>query len=153
MIKGLTIVFTGLFTLFLFGCQQEQVIEVKNPKTPYHSEEAIENGDVVDLHGEISNLDRFEDFVESVENGVKDGIRITIYTDEGDPIYNNLDYDGNKIQYTYDNSQDGFAGSGQGVRSTFCSGIKAKENEDGVEYRLSGCSSDVGDTFYFVVVE
>jgi hypothetical protein len=152
MLKGLSIVFTtSLLTMFLFGCQQET--EANNPKKPYHSEEAIENGDVVNLHGEISNLDNFENFIESVESGIKDEIRVTNYTTEGDPIFYNLNYDGNKIHYTFDNSQDGYAGSGKGVKSTSCSNIETRNNDEGVEYYLSGCSSEVGNSFYFRVSE
>jgi len=44
-----------LLSILLLGCQQESEIKEKS----YSSEEAIENGDVVNLHGEISNLDRF----------------------------------------------------------------------------------------------
>ena len=45
-----------LFGLIGFlGCQQNS--ESNNPRKPYDAEEAIENGDVVDSHGEISNLD------------------------------------------------------------------------------------------------
>ncbi|MCL6586135.1 MAG: DUF4362 domain-containing protein [Anoxybacillus sp.] len=109
------------------------------------------NGDVVNLQGKISNLDKFERFVANVESGKKDKIRITMYTDEGDPIFRNLDYNGEKIQYTYDNSQDAFAGSDKGKQSTTCSKIEKKDIDKGVEYRLSGCSSEVGNTFYFRV--
>ncbi|QPQ33119.1 DUF4362 domain-containing protein [Lysinibacillus sp. JNUCC 51] len=47
----------------------------------------------------MSNLDRFESFIENVESGVKDEIRISMYTIEEDPIFYNLNYNGNKIQY------------------------------------------------------
>ncbi len=131
----------------LLGCQQNS--ESNNPKKPYDSEEAIENGDVVNRHGEISNLEKFENFIKNVESGAKDKIRITMYTHEGDPIFDNLNYDGNKIQYTHDDSQDGYAGSEKGIKSTSCSNIESRNNEDGVEYYLSECSSEVGNTFNF----
>lgn len=153
MIKRCSIVLIGsLLTIILIGCQQET--GANNPKKPYHSEEAIENGDVVNLHGEISNLERFENFLGNIKSGSKDEIRITNYTIEGDPIFYHLNYDGNKIQYTYDNSQDEYAGSGQGIKSTSCSNIETKNIEQGVvEYHLSGCSSEVGNTFNFHVSE
>ncbi|WP_236690836.1 DUF4362 domain-containing protein [Lysinibacillus xylanilyticus] len=140
-----------LLSIVLLGCQQES--EINNPKKSYSSEEAIENGDVVNLHGEISNLDRFESFIENVEKGAKDEIRITMYTIEGDPIFYNLNYNGNKIQYTYDNSQDGYAGTGKGIESTSCSNIESRNTENGVEYYLSECSSEVGNSFNFRVSE
>lgn len=132
----------------LLGCQQEN--GTNNPTKPYSSENPIES-DVVDRHGEISNIDKFKSFIENVEGGVKDEIRITVYTTEGDPIFYYLNYDGNKIQYTYDNSQDGYAGTGKGIESTSCSNIESRYTENGVEYYLSQCSSEVGNSFYFRV--
>jgi len=153
--KFVTYISVALLVLTLTACNKsngkESTPATDNPKKPYRSEEAITNGDVVNLQGKISNLDKFERFVANVESGKKDKIRITMYTDEGDPIFRNLDYNGEKIQYTYDNSQDAFAGSDKGKQSTTCSKIEKKDIDKGVEYRLSGCSSEVGNTFYFRV--
>ncbi len=149
-VKRVILILCYMFLLIgLLGCQQNS--ENNNPKKPYDSEEAIENGDVVNLHGEISNLDKLKNFVKNVESGVKDEIRITMYTHEGDPIFDKLDHDGNKIQYTHDDTQDGYAGSGKGIKSTSCSNIESRNTEDGVEYYLSECSSEVGNTFNFLI--
>lgn len=147
MKKGL--LFVILMSTIVVGCQQKS--NINNPKKPYRSEEAIKNGDVVNLHGKISNLDKFNDFMRNMETGVKDRIRITMYTIEGDPIFYNLDYDGKEIHYMFDNSQDGYGGSGKGVKRTACSNIENRSTETEVEYRLSKCSSDVGNTFHFRV--
>jgi hypothetical protein len=133
------------------GESVDELQKSSNPKKPYNSETAKENGDVVNIHGKISNLDKFENFIKNVESGIKDKIRITIYTVEGDPIFYNLNYDGNQIQYTFDNSQDGDRGSDIGINSASCSDIGTKNTENGVEYHLSGCSSEVGNTFNFLV--
>ncbi|MEJ1517696.1 DUF4362 domain-containing protein [Bacillus cereus] len=122
-----------------------------NPKRPYRPESAIKNGDVVNIHGKISNLDKFENFINHIKSGDKDKIRITSYTIEGDPIFYNLIYDGNQIQYNYDDSQDAFGGPDKGIQSTSCSNIEKKDAENRVEYHLSGCSSEVGNTFYFMI--
>lgn len=152
MVKRLSIVFTAsLLTMFLFGCQQES--KVNNPKKHYDSEEAIKNGDVVNSHGEISNLKKFENFIKNVERGAQDEIRITMYTIEGDPIFYNLNYNGKKILYTFDNSQDAYAGTEKGIKSTSCSKIENRKIDKDVGYYLSGCTSEVGDTFYFRVPE
>lgn len=157
---------TILGILTLSGCSlstdnsknQEEVtqeldskIVTENPKKPYRSETAIKNGEVVDVHGKISNLDKFENFIKHIESGDKDTIRITSYTIEGDPIFYNLIYDGKQIQYTYDNSQDAYGASNKGTKSTSCSKIETKGIDNGVEYHLGGCSSDVGNTFSFTV--
>jgi hypothetical protein len=148
-IKFLCVFSTILLSMILFGCQQKSTTD--NPKKPYHSKEAIKNGDILDDHGKISNLDKFKQFMKNVNNGVKDKVRITSYTKEGDPIFYNLDYNGKKIKYTYDDSQDSYGGSGE--ESATCSDMESINNENGVEYHLSKCSSDVGNTFIFRVPE
>jgi hypothetical protein len=145
-----------LLTFALTACSESPAEGPKtaadNPKKSYRSEEAIKSGDVVDLHGKISNLDTFERFIGNVESGVKDTIRITRYTVEGDPIFYHFDYNGETLQYTYDNSQDTYAGSDKGQQSTNCLKMEGKDGDNGVEFRLSGCSSEeVGNTFSITV--
>lgn len=137
---------TVLLSMLLISCQQSTT---DNPKKPYSSEEAIKNGDIVNVHGELSNLEKFNQFIENVNKGVKDKVRITSYTIEGDPIFYNLDYSGEEIKYTYDASQDSYGASGK--QSATCSDIVSSNNENGVEYHLSKCSSDVGNTFNFQI--
>ncbi|AZN41533.1 DUF4362 domain-containing protein [Paenibacillus albus] len=80
-------------------------------------------------------------------------MRITQYTIEGSPIFYEFSFNGNTIEYTYDNSMDGYTGQGKGRRSTSCSGISKKQVNLAVadkKYVLVGCSSEViGNTFYF----
>ncbi|HWL25995.1 MAG TPA: DUF4362 domain-containing protein [Ureibacillus sp.] len=150
--KRLSFVFTiFVLTMILCGCQQESQTQPQqsNPKQPYPTEVAIKNGDVVNFHGKLSNLDQFEKFIENASRGAKDEIRITMYTVEGDPVFYQLVNDGNNIQYTYDDSQDGYAGSGRGIQSTTCTHIASENIVDAVVYTLIGCSSEVGDSFYF----
>jgi hypothetical protein len=42
--------------------------------------------DIVDSHGEITNIEKFMKFVENVNHGREDKIRVVRYTTEGDPI-------------------------------------------------------------------
>ncbi|WP_233569490.1 DUF4362 domain-containing protein [Planomicrobium sp. Y74] len=158
--KSFSILLGALLSImFLIGCQQSTgadttTIAVDNPESPYPREEAIGNGDVVDIFGEITNLDKFEEFIENFEAGIEDEIRITLYTVEGDPVFYNLNFDGNKINYTYDDSQDGYAGADKGAQSTSCSEITSENTDQGTMYSLKECaSSDVGSTFYFLIPE
>lgn len=148
---GIVLFFISLSTL-LVSCQQKEEVEEQPtyPQTPYSYEEAIEKGDVVDMHGEVSNLENFTSFIEHVEQGTEDEIRITIYTVEGAPIFYDLRYDGNEIHYTYDDSLDGFGGSDTGIAKTTCSEIVSESVEDGTSYMLQDCADEVGGTFYFV---
>jgi hypothetical protein len=117
---------------------------------PYHSENAIQNGDVVNIHGKYANMDKWNKFIKNVESNKPDKVRITQYSIEGDPIFYELVYDGNIIQYTFDNSMDAF-GTDMGRPSTSCMGIGKKKLEQGQEgYVLLECNdSKTRDTFWF----
>lgn len=156
------VLFLFLILSLLMGCKEKNVsIEddfntskgVDNPTKPYRSEDAIKNGDVVNVHGRVQNIERFESFLANVEANEKDQIRITSYTIEGDPIFDTLDFNGEEILYNYDNSQDAFAGTDKGQQSTICSKIEKEKTDDGVLYRLSGCTSEIGNAFYFHFIE
>ncbi|MFZ3579732.1 DUF4362 domain-containing protein [Virgibacillus sp. DJP39] len=114
----------------------------------------VKEGDVtVNQGGEIRNLDKFKNFIENVENDDKDTVRIARYTTEGDPIFLTLEYNGENIKYTYDNSQDEYAGSDKREKSTTCANLVSSNNEDGIEYHLSDCYSDFGNYFDFNIPE
>lgn len=100
----------------------------------YNSEEAIEQGDVVYQNG-FKNIERLEAFIENMEKKKVDSVRITAYTHEGDPIFQDLHYNGKAIEYRYDNSFDQFAGEEKGVKTDICNTIIKKDQE----YVLSGC--------------
>jgi len=121
---------------------------------PYDADQAAENGDIVNVHGKMYNLDKWKLFLANLDVGVPDQVRITQYTIEGDPIFYELVYDGAEvITYTYDNSRDGF-GSNAGRPSTMCRGIKIEEDKElGSHYKLTGCDSDTSNTFWFTNVE
>lgn len=105
----------------------------------YGFEEAIKRGDIV-FQSEVINVERFEQFLSNLSNNKEDKIRITNYTHEGDPIFQDLQFDGKVIQYRHDNSNDEFAGNDRGVETDACTKISEKENEQGeVKYLISGC--------------
>ncbi|WP_075980134.1 DUF4362 domain-containing protein [Bacillus massilinigeriensis] len=142
MDKLLFLVISCLFVISVTGCSENEA---------YGSEEAIKRGDVV-YQNEVINLERFEQFLNNLSNNKEDKIRVTGYTHEGDPIFQDLQFDGKVIQYRYDNSNDEFAGNDKGVQTDVCTEIVEKENEqDEVEYLISGCSKKQ-DHFLFRVV-
>lgn len=117
---------------------------------PYTSEQAASNGDVVNLHGQFINLDKWSRFVKNVEEGNPDEVQITSYTIEGGAIFDDLTYDGEQIEYTFDNSKDAF-GSPQ-KRTSFCKGIEKAVTDKGTEYTLSGCDRPESEqTFHFLI--
>lgn len=116
---------------------------------PYTAEKATLNGDVVNIFEKIVNPEKWEEFVKNVEANIKDQVRITQYTIEGDPIFYELVYDGNTIKYTYDNSLD-INGSDLKRPSTACKRIGTKQNESGHEYyALMECDNATSNTFWF----
>ncbi|SPF46310.1 hypothetical protein SBF1_3540002 [Candidatus Desulfosporosinus infrequens] len=68
----------------------------------------------VDVHGQVTNLEKLENFMSAVDHGKASSIKISSYTDEGDPIIQVLDYNGEAITMSTDNSQDKFAGPVKG---------------------------------------
>jgi hypothetical protein len=117
----------------------------------YSHKEAIKNGDVVDLHGNITNLDKLEQFITNSKIGKEDELRITRYTIEGDPMFYHLSYDDGKIKFSYDNSKDKFGSTNK--YTVDCLNIEIREIKEskrtGSEYILNNCS---GETKEFSVL-
>lgn len=65
---------------------------------------------------------------------------ITSYTFEGDPIFYNLDYDGQQIRYQFDNTHDNY---GTPIKQVdFCKAIDSERTERGTVYKLTGCGEN-----------
>lgn len=128
-----------------------KVRTLPNVEKPYLPEKAAENGDIVNVNGLFSNLEKWQVFLKNIERKNADTIRITEYTSEGAPILYELSFNGKKIAYTYNESMAAFGG---GKQNTLCGGIKKREPMDESQapnvYLLTGCKAqDVGNTFYF----
>jgi PBP1b-binding outer membrane lipoprotein LpoB len=63
------------------------------------------NEDVVWSHKEIRNLHKLDQFMENVNNKVKDEINVRTSSKEGEAIVKNLKYDGEVIQVTVNDVQ------------------------------------------------
>ncbi|BBI35289.1 DUF4362 domain-containing protein [Cohnella abietis] len=135
----------------VLGCSNNNGKSIVTSK-PYSSNEAISKGDVVYLHQSYANIDKFDRFITNLENKKADSIRITGYTDEGDPIYKDLNFDGKEISYTYDNSNDKFGGSNKGIQTDTCSKVSSEENEQGeIDYTISECTKNASEVSYFLL--
>lgn len=105
---------------------------------PHNPEQAEQSGDVVVLHGDIRNEDKWDTFMKNVEKKQQDQVRVTMSTIEGGAIIQELIYDGSAIQSTYDNSRDLY-GSKQGMKTDTCKGIRTMKSEQGrIFYVLTG---------------
>ncbi|MCL6604930.1 MAG: DUF4362 domain-containing protein [Paenibacillus sp.] len=138
--------------LLLVACNQVDNGTSSFPKVkkPYSVESAAQNGDVVNVHGKFSNYEKWTTFLQNIEVNQPDQVRITEYSIEGDPILFELKYDGEQIEYMFDNSMDAF-GSDLGKPITTCQEIEKRKLEQGREgYVLKGCENKkTGDTFWF----
>lgn len=88
-----SIVFLALSSLFVLSACSDDATNAY----------VVKVSDIVELHGEIDNRERFEQFFEHEQQGKGDTIRIVRYTIEGNPILYNYPFENNKIQVTIDN--------------------------------------------------
>ncbi|MBA2875780.1 MULTISPECIES: DUF4362 domain-containing protein [Anoxybacillaceae] len=105
--------------------------------------------DIVNKHGDITNLGKFMQFVENVNRGKEDKIRIVAYTVEGDPIIQDLEYDGESITLITDTTRDKF-GSGS-INTSTCKSIKIEKTQERTDYLLDGCDQESTENIVLVI--
>ena len=125
------VVVSMLLAVFLFGCinsdgseYEQRFEESKKLPTDYMAEKAIENGDVVDLLGKISNLDKLDSFIQDVKDNKESFVRLVRYTLEGDPIIFSVFYDKKQIKCYIDNTRDQYGGNSTGIKEVIYSKIE-----------------------------
>ena len=128
----------------LTACEEEVV---HSPERPSPSAFTPDEQDIVDQYEEITNLARFEEFMEHVHNAEEDAIRIVVYTTEGAPILKDVRYDGSNIEYIVDTTRDGY-GIPEIITAN-CKSIEKNETKDRTDYRLVGCDKEI-DTLLLV---
>ena len=118
------------------------VIEVSS-STYTHTDE-----DIIDKLGEVTNLDRFVDFLINVNGKLHDKIRIVSYTTEGGQILKDLVFDGNNIMYTIDSTRDHYGQ--QLVTATTCQSIEKIESSELTVYKINECEEEL-DNYLLVI--
>lgn len=103
--------------------------------SPLPATEVIESSN----SGEVKNIDRFYAFLENINEKESDHIQIIQFTTEGDPIYQDIQFDGTEFTSTVDNSRDEY-GSG-GIRETVCTELEIEESDERIDYLLKGCEN------------
>ncbi|WP_214783373.1 DUF4362 domain-containing protein [Bacillus sp. ISL-45] len=142
--------FLILLIFVLTGCQpEEQAIPEEAADLPEPPEYIQAPDDIVDMHGDITNLERFYTFVEHVEQGEKDKIRIVNYTTEGAPMLHDLEFDGTEIHSIYDSTRDGY-GTGS-IEEVTCKGVTVVKRESRTDYVLEECSNQKQDVIVLVI--
>ncbi|WMT39606.1 DUF4362 domain-containing protein [Paenibacillus sp. D2_2] len=87
-------------------CPNNKPIDSLHSKLSF--EKAQRQGYVVVGPPGLANMDKLEKFYEDYLNKTSSSVALARYTDEGDPIFVDLEFNGEEILYTYDNSWDGF---------------------------------------------
>lgn len=141
MKKLVLLMLLSTFIIIFSGCQKEQYTgSNQEPDKPGYDE-------VMDRHGQVENRERLDTFVEKVQSGSKDKVRLTRLTIEGDPIYHDLDFDGTTLTMTLDTTEDEY-GNGE-VTSYKCKSIVKQESNTETKYMLEGCSdSQMGELLF-----
>lgn len=137
------LVASAFLFFILSACQETQSGEQEFP--PYHPA----TDDIVDTHGDIENIERFHQFIENIKNNNADETRIVRFTTEGDPIIQDLNFDGEVIETTLDSRRDGY-GPGS-LDTTTCQSIKVEEKAERTDYLLTDCKQPNIDKLILVV--
>ncbi|MCP8969611.1 DUF4362 domain-containing protein [Ectobacillus ponti] len=93
--------------------------------------------DIVEKHGTYQNAGRLKEFLDHVEAGKKDHIRLVRYTKEGDPVLQDLSFDGKIISYAEDATYDKYGG---GKSEQICKSLQLDSQKQA--YILTGCSKN-----------
>jgi hypothetical protein len=142
--KKINIIFVLFISFFITGCQNTENSTIKNLEQNNIPDYTPASEDVIDMHGEIENKERFREFLNNVEKGKEDSIRVVKYTEEGDPILHDLEYDGEVIKSTTDTRRDKF-GEGSLINTT-CTSIEVVETTERTDYILEGCKNTIDNT-------
>jgi hypothetical protein len=124
-----------ILPLFVFGCsssngvQQNQGGQEKVSRTPANSKILADQGSTL-------NVDSTENFFNNFNRGQKVKFQVTKTTDEGDPIFHSVEFDGRTIKYTIDNTKDKFAGNGGGITTSEFLKIIKENDQNKTTYYL-----------------
>lgn len=98
----------------------------KVPKE-YTPEEAMENGDITPTNITSKQREKINQFQENVKNGNPDFIRFVQFSQTGDPIITEFQFNGELIYYRWDSTRDK---SGRHIQEDMETGEKFKIQED-----------------------
>ncbi|MGO4268725.1 DUF4362 domain-containing protein [Paenibacillus sp. TAF58] len=143
-IKRTEVTMRRIICLVLFGS-----VLVLSACNAYTLQDAKNNGDIIIGPLGLENTEKMDSFITDLGKQKASKLRITTYTEEGDPILSDLYYDGKQINYIFDNSRDKHGGSQKGKDKTSCNKIDKRNvtregGTKGLEYNLTDCKEIVG---------
>ena len=147
--RRITGFFILFFIIFVSGCNSEQksteIATYTDNPPPYIK--TVD--DIIDRHGTVENKERFDEFLNRVQQGKDDRIRVIKYTTEGAPIIYSYEFENDEISVTIDTTRDGY---GQGnIIHKICTSIKVNEDNERINYKLEGCSPSIGDHIILII--
>jgi len=96
---------------------------------------AKENGDIVNVHGDISNIENLDDFLESFNSKKDDMIRLTSYTIEGDAIISDIIISGGNVKLLIDSTRDEFSSTeDRKITDYIVTDILKQTRDNSIEY-------------------
>lgn len=116
----------------------------------YTAEMARSKGDVVIVDTHIYNKEKLDTFVNNINKNIPDSLQIVAYTREGDPLIEQLHYDGNVIKLITDNTRDKIALSEQKEINTYeAIDIVKHIKKEGIVYVANLSNGESFDIAYF----
>jgi len=110
----------------------------------------LKDSDIINYHSSLKNGERLKEFVNHVREGETDSVRVIGYTKEGDPIIDDVTYDGGKIEVKRDATRDKYGE--QKVETYQCKSIEVRKNTSKQdEYNVTGCFED--ETPYYLATD
>ena len=131
--KKLVIVFATLvLALVVSGCTNSgETQQVQSQEA-----EVVQGNINVSQNDNASDIKDLGNFLEAVNNEKPANLQIMQTTDEGDPTFTTLEYNNGIIKYTYDNSQDKYAGTDKGIQTSEYTKAIKEENNNGIYVSL-----------------
>ena len=132
------IIFLLCIVVLSFVCVK-LFIKKQNENKPIESKPFVtKHSDVINRLNSLENGERLKEFVNHVKLGEKDSVRVIGYTIEGDPIIDNVAFDGKTLEVKHDTKRDKYGE--QKVETYQCKSIEVKQNTSKQdEYLLMGC--------------
>lgn len=94
------------------------------------------------MNGPVYNFSSFELFLDNVEVGQSDSVRIANYTLEGEPTLYNLTFDGSSIDLKIDRSKNNNRGNDPVKVNMTCTDLVTEAGQQVLTYTLEGCNQD-----------
>ncbi|NGZ77642.1 DUF4362 domain-containing protein [Saccharibacillus alkalitolerans] len=148
--KGMLMDTSDTLTGYAVDADSKDDLRRRIESIPYGWEQSKRYGDIAQGPSGTLHIEKWQAFLKRIDQRQPASVQIALYTDEGDPVFENMNYDGHSIHYLYDNSLDAYGLPEK--RSTTCEKIVNRpkfphSDEPMTEYVLYGCSGAGGGTF------